>query len=235
MQSIDFKTSHNIVLNYSLATLGQRMGAFAIDLLTVVIIQTLLSLLIGSSHELLTIVIIVLYFFYQLSWELYLGGQSPGKRLLKIRIVSLSGAAPSLKQYLTRWFFKMLDVMLTLGTLAISSILASNNGQRLGDVMAGTAVVTLESNYPSLIQESQSSTTTTQKPLNHHLSKYNDEEMLIVKTLLSRYKSKQTQENLDLMLDLADKISKDINEKYDRYEVQTFLENVLKDYIVLTR
>jgi uncharacterized RDD family membrane protein YckC len=235
MQRIDFKTSHNIVLNYPLASLGHRIGAFGIDIATVIFLQIILSMIFGFSTALMIIVTVIMYFFYQLMFEIFNGGQSPGKKLLKIRIVSLNGAIPSLRQYITRWIFKMLDILLSAGTMAISSILASNHGQRIGDVMAGTAVVSQDSGYPSLIKENTQHPKMAKADQNPLLARYNDDEMLIAKTLLNRFKTKPTDENYDLIIILADKISKDIKVTYDKYHVDVFMEKVLNDYIILTR
>ena len=71
-------------------------------------------------------------------------GQTIGKMLLKIKVVRLDGMPVSLSNHLIRWLLVLIDIRLFGGIIAIVTILVNNKGQRLGDVAAGTTVVSLK-------------------------------------------------------------------------------------------
>jgi uncharacterized RDD family membrane protein YckC len=76
-----------------------------------------------------------------LVFELLYAGQSPGKRRVGIRVLSLDGRRPSFNQLVLRNILRLVD-FLPLGYLAgVASLFVSERAQRLGDVVAGTLVV----------------------------------------------------------------------------------------------
>ena len=70
--------------------------------------------------------------------------------VLKIRVVSLDGSKPSATALMLRWLLLLVDMTLGVGLVAI---IFTKNSQRLGDLAAGTAVVTLEMKFaPNMLQ-----------------------------------------------------------------------------------
>jgi uncharacterized RDD family membrane protein YckC len=97
--------------------------------------------------------LIVLFFlislpllFYTLLWELFNRGQTPGKRLLGIRVVMKDGSVPVLGAYLLRWLLMLVDFYLFQFIVGVLSVLLTKNHQRVGDLAAGTVVIK-EKNY----------------------------------------------------------------------------------------
>jgi len=78
--------------------------------------------------------------FYSLLWELLNRGQTPGKKMLGIRVVMKDGTQPALSAYLLRWLMLMIDIYL-FQWVGVLSILMTKNNQRLGDLAAGTLVI----------------------------------------------------------------------------------------------
>jgi uncharacterized RDD family membrane protein YckC len=78
--------------------------------------------------------------FYSLLCELFNRGQSPGKKLLGIRVVMKDGTRPTLSAYLLRWLMLLVDIWL-FQWIGVLSILMTKNNQRLGDLAAGTLVI----------------------------------------------------------------------------------------------
>jgi uncharacterized RDD family membrane protein YckC len=145
MQSIRIQTSQMIELEYELAGVGDRLVAYILDLLLYAAYSLVIGFLNsqfdwikGWASALITSMPIL---FYQLICEVYLNGQSMGKRVRNIRVISLDGAQPRLGQYLLRWLFRIVDDMISSGALAVISISVSRNAQRIGDLVAGTTVV----------------------------------------------------------------------------------------------
>lgn len=119
-----------------------------------------------ESHigiDILTISVPML--LYSLVSEVLMHGQSIGKKMMKIRVISLEGGEPTLGQYLIRWMFRAWEwpflfgyvlfstsslivyTLLTgfLGILVVIIIGVSKKSQRLGDLAANTAVVNTRS------------------------------------------------------------------------------------------
>lgn len=156
---IEVQTTQNVVIDYEPAGLGYRLLAFLIDWI-IIIIWTLgwlgiffglLSLSLSDFFDSFDIFdfIFTLFFsipivFYDLLFETLNNGQTPGKMLFKIRVVNTDGTAPSFGSYLLRWLFRMVDISITNGLLAVVTISVTNKGQRLGDMVAGTTVIDLK-------------------------------------------------------------------------------------------
>jgi uncharacterized RDD family membrane protein YckC len=76
-----------------------------------------------------------------LALELWQRGQSPGKRRVGIRVVSLDGHALTSSQLMLRNILRIVDFLPLGYLLGVASLFVSEKGQRLGDVVAGTLVV----------------------------------------------------------------------------------------------
>ena len=81
-------------------------------------------------------------FFYNLAFEILMNGQTLGKRALNIKVVRLDGTSPTIANYIFRFILWPIDVFLS-GSIAITLISLTKNGQRLGDLAGGTTVVKL--------------------------------------------------------------------------------------------
>ncbi len=138
-----FITNQNIELELELASLGDRIIAFVLDMLIISVyslfVMTAWSMTVtgGDSYAWLAFIPVM---FYSLLFETFGEGQTPGKRARDIKVVLLSGGSASFVQYLLRWLLRPID-FLFYGGIAISSIILSKNSQRLGDIVAGTTVV----------------------------------------------------------------------------------------------
>ena len=147
MYTVRVRTTQNVIIDYPLAGLGDRILAFVIDTL-ILVAYSLLCWFIFDRLEIHTdwinmLVISIPYLLYHLLFEIFMDGQSPGKRQRKIKVIRLDGTSPSISNYLLRWFFRLIEIMLLQGALAMVTIASSKKGQRLGDVVAGTTVVKL--------------------------------------------------------------------------------------------
>ena len=147
MSTISVTTSQNIELEYSLSSVGERIVAGLIDygilLAYILVLAFSISManLNGKGMEVFFFIIMLPIFFYSLFSELLLQGQSVGKRVMKIKVISISGERASFGQYLIRWLFRLVDVWLFSAMVAVVSVAVSERRQRLGDMVAGTAVV----------------------------------------------------------------------------------------------
>jgi uncharacterized RDD family membrane protein YckC len=145
MEIITVHTAQNIDIDYEIGGLGERILAriidYAIFLPFLFIAMILASALEAQAIGIFAIAVFSLFVFYDLICEVFFNGQSLGKRVMKIRVISLDGARPSFGQYLLRWLFRLVDFGLTGGLGALISAAVTENGQRLGDLVAGTALI----------------------------------------------------------------------------------------------
>lgn len=148
MSVISITTTQNIELEYELASLAERMLATIIDLVILFGYFIIINMFLSFSGDLTNDLGIVLYViimlpvsFYSLLSETLLNGQSVGKRVMGIKVISLNGKQPSFGQYLIRWLFRLIDLWITSFVLATIMVAATERHQRLGDIVAGTTVV----------------------------------------------------------------------------------------------
>ena len=93
----------------------------------------------GGAFTLLIIFGIV--YGYSILFETIWNGQTPGKRLIKIRVVQKNGSPVTFTQVLVRNMFTIIDQLPFFYTIGIISIFLTRRNQRLGDLAAGTVVL----------------------------------------------------------------------------------------------
>lgn len=98
------------------------------------------------SPGVLTIILVVVLpvLFYCPLCELFAGGQTFGKWVMKLRVVMADGSKPSLSACMLRWLMMIVDGPL-LAYCGVIVMLVSRHNQRFGDMAAGTLVVKLRS------------------------------------------------------------------------------------------
>lgn len=138
-----FVTNQNIEIDLELASLGERILAFLIDALVIFGFMVTISMILRSAGEKLLFMILIPFMFYSLFFEYFGNGQSPGKRALNIKVVKIDGTTPSISAYLLRWLFRLIDIYIMYGGVGVLSIIVTKNGQRVGDLAAGTVVIKL--------------------------------------------------------------------------------------------
>lgn len=151
-------TGQFVRINQVPASIGERILARLIDYI-ILIIYLFASFYLFNELGLfrqmrdlsLVIFLLAVYlpaFCYSFLWEVYNNGQSPGKRIVNIRVVKADGTTPTLSSYFLRWLLFGIDFIMTGGLGLIVAIVSKNN-QRLGDLAAGTIVIK-EKNYKKI-------------------------------------------------------------------------------------
>lgn len=147
MSYIYISTVQNIDVEYELAGVGNRILAAILDYILIVAYLVAALFVVNETklnHFTGTAGFIVLFFpamIYHLLCEIFMNGQSVGKKIMKIKVISLNGSQPTFGQYLIRWLFRIVDITLSQGVIAVIAIAATNRAQRLGDLTANTTVV----------------------------------------------------------------------------------------------
>lgn len=147
MQTISVQTTQNVFIQHPLASLGDRILAYLLDrIILIAYVVAIIGLFINIEVDTVWPWVVFLagpWLFYHLLFEIFMNGQSPGKRVMQIQVVRLDGTQPSVSDYILRWAFSLIDFYLLSGALAVIVIAASAKGQRIGDMVAGTTVVKL--------------------------------------------------------------------------------------------
>ncbi len=169
MSIIQINTAFNIDLEFEIAEFHKRLLAYIIDYVLLIIYLWAMKAMLYKGFMLdmegnagLDILVISLpMFLYSFLCELLLNGQTIGKKIMGIRVISLDGGEPTLGQYMIRWITKFFEWPFLFGYIAFSGwnlvayifstgffgiaviiiIAVTARNQRLGDLAAGTVVV----------------------------------------------------------------------------------------------
>ena len=144
---VHVRTTQNVFIDHPVASLGDRIVAYLIDLvILVVFLITMLAFYLNLRMQIAWVWIVTVgapLLLYHLIFEIFMNGQSPGKRLMNIQVVRLDGTPATVGDYILRWLFAFVEIQLFSGLIAVLCIAIGEMGQRLGDLVAGTTVVKL--------------------------------------------------------------------------------------------
>ena len=158
-QTIDVETPELVVFSYTIAGIGSRALAAVIDSLlciaAIIVIMLGVSAL-GPSEKpnaipsvfdawaaaIVVIAIFCLLWGYYVLFEGLADGQTPGKRLLRLRVVRDGGYSITFGASAVRNLMRFVDIQPGFCyAVGIVSTLFTKSGKRLGDIVAGTIVV----------------------------------------------------------------------------------------------
>lgn len=231
MEGIYIETAQHIQIRQLPATLGDRILAQLIDGFIIGIYVILVSIvafgimdLDGNSIALITILILP-FLMYHLLFEIFMNGQSIGKFTMEIRVVQLDGTKATISSYLIRWLLRPVDITISSGGIAILSILMGGKGQRLGDIAAGTTVISLK-------QKAIRRVDLLTQVKDDHVPKYpqvinlNDSQLIQIKKIrMEALKS----HDFGLLKKLAEKTSKLLQISYETKHLE-FIDQLILDY-----
>ena len=89
----------------------------------------------------LIIAAFLLFYGYFAAFEAFWHGQTPGKRLIGLRVLSVTGRPARLDEAILRNLLRVVDQLPGVYAIGIVTMLISTRNQRLGDLAAGTVVV----------------------------------------------------------------------------------------------
>ena len=158
MTQLSINTTQNVTINFSSASVGERIGAYCLDIVIKTAygifiyfvffylfgINSVINKLDNWSQIAIYLVFALPVLFYSLVQEATLEGQTLGKKLVKIKVVKIDGYQASFGDYLIRWLFRIIDISMSSGIIGLITMVVNDKTQRLGDISAGTAVITLK-------------------------------------------------------------------------------------------
>lgn len=146
-------------LKLDIAGPGSRAYAFVIDWhmrLILALAWVVVTLLVttgtmhfapgaGAAAELMVFLPAgLIYFLWHPVLELLMRGQSPGKRMAGVRVVTREGGQPSTGAVLIRNVFRLIDSLPTLYAVGLLCTFISSQRVRIGDMAAGTVLVSID-------------------------------------------------------------------------------------------
>ncbi len=258
MALIQIETPFNIDLEFEIAEVYKRLFAYLVDFTILLLyfismkyfyyggfnlagIQTLKS---HIGLDILTISIPML--LYSLVCEVAMHGQTVGKKLFNIRVISLDGGEPSLSQYTIRWIFKVFEwpfffgytffslqnilayIIMTgfWGLVVLIFIAVSKKNQRLGDIAANTVVINTESPFSvndTVFLDIIDKNYVVTYP---EVLKLSDRDINTIKNVISLYHKEYNTKTCDR---LALKVQEVLQVNTNMYSIN-FLETLLADY-----
>lgn len=151
MTNLAINTSQNVNIDFATASVGERILAFIIDFAILFAYYIVMAMFVSMidfadywSQAGFIGTLMLPMMFYTLILENFLGGQTLGKKVVKIKVVKIDGFEAGFQDYFVRWVLRLIDIFASTGAVAIVSTVMSSKTQRLGDMAAGTAVISLK-------------------------------------------------------------------------------------------
>lgn len=141
----ELATPEGCVIPLRLAGPVSRGRAWLIDaairLVAFMILAETLAVLGRFGGGLLLVAAFALEWLYPVVFEVWGGGATPGKRMCGMLVLHDEGTPVGLAASLTRNTLRFVDFLPALYGVGFVAMLASRDGKRLGDLVAGTVVV----------------------------------------------------------------------------------------------
>lgn len=240
MSELSITTTQNVNINFNAASVGDRILGHLLDIVVKVAygitIYYLVFVLLGLNKILdkmdqwSAMSIVLLFYlpiaFYSLVQESVFEGQTIGKRILKIRVIKIDGYQAGFGDYFIRWLLCLVDISIGMGIIGLISMLVTGKTQRLGDLAAGTAVISLKSNVTidhTILKEIQED----YNPVYPLVIKLSDNDVRIIK---ETYETSLRAADFEMIGKLQEKIEQVTGIKSVSQNAMAFVDTVLHDY-----
>ena len=244
MTQLSINTTQNVNINFTAASVGDRIVAQLLDILVMIAYAVVVTIFLSQSglesainamdRWSIMAAYLVIYspiMFYTIVQESLFEGQTFGKRIMKTKVIKLDGYQAGFGEYLVRWLFRLVEIMIGNGVIALIAVIASSKNQRLGDMAAGTAVITLKNKINinhTIIQDINEDYVPTY-PL---VIKLSDNDVRIIK---ETFESAITTRDYATIIKLREKILSVTGIKDQSGNDQDFIRTILKDYNFYTQ
>src|SRR5271168_3798059 len=151
------ETPEQLRLDFAVAGIGSRFLALAIDSLIQIAVVVLLFIILAAFGSIFALAIrgqssvwllaatsvlfFLLFFGYFAIFEILWNGQTPGKRMIGIRVVKDSGRPLTPAESIGRNLLRIVDQLPAFYAVGVLVALLNAQNKRLGDFVAGSMVV----------------------------------------------------------------------------------------------
>jgi uncharacterized RDD family membrane protein YckC len=245
-------TPESVELEFTLAGIGNRAYALLIDyiilglillvslvgvaIFNLVLLDTIAKLLGSTNHLELWLIAVqaligfFIYVGYFVFFETVWGGQTPGKRRIKIRVIRDDGRPVRLQQSTLRALLRPFDDLFFIG---VFFIVFSQREKRLGDLVAGTLVIQEEQPVTAQLKVSTSAQSLAKKLfVDADISRLLPEDFAVVREYLQRREAMIPNARNELSKQLATQIKEIIGlgKLPTKVDANLFLEAVYHAY-----
>ncbi len=161
-RTLEVRTPESIAFSYELAGLGSRFLAVAIDVTiqTLVMLGIIWGLIYAGTHGIAArhfseptkietnlaiaffiAIVFIVFFGYFILFEAFWNGQTPGKKMMGLRVVRDGGYPADFGSVAIRNLIRVGEFVAGLYALSAVAAILSPENKRLGDMAAGTIVV----------------------------------------------------------------------------------------------
>ena len=240
MSRLYITTTQNVPLFFTPASVGERMLGYLADLVIKTSYLVTMFYLLKFTGVLklvdewgnwsvmaFALVVMLPFIFYSLVCESLMEGRTLGKMLVRTRVVKIDGYQASFGDYFTRWIFRLVDIDAG-GVVGLLSMILSKHTQRLGDMAAGTAVISEKSKY-NMSHTILMDVGRDYRPVfsRTQILRFNDNDIRIIK---ENALNAAAGRDADLMGRLCEKIESVIQSGNQMPSQQEFIANVIEDY-----
>lgn len=156
LDKLTIETPEHVALEFTLAGAGSRFIALAVDTAIQVLVFVVLALMMTAGSILrvvdgsawgtwlqaaIVLIAFGVYYGYFAAFEILWSGQTPGKRVAGLRVMTADGRPIGAFDGIVRNLLRIVDQMPGIYAVGIVSVFLTAKHQRLGDLAAGTVVV----------------------------------------------------------------------------------------------
>lgn len=233
---LNIETPEQVSLQFNLAGAGSRFMAVAVDHALQGIVIVFVALILGitfsfaSARANLWGVAFFLLFIFVVDWgyfaafETLWNGQTPGKKLVNIRVIRADGRPIAVFEAMTRNLIRIIDLLPGLYLTGLVCMVVDSRSRRLGDMAAGTVVV--HERVPEDVPVVLAPRTPT---VGYDIHSLTTDDLVLIETFLSRRSSLGYQARDKIALNLATSIRTKIGlTRAEAPNDEKFLEAVAK-------
>jgi uncharacterized RDD family membrane protein YckC len=262
-ETLIIETPERVQLAFALASIGNRFLAALIDhfiqILTMVFLSTLAGFILRGygltslrdldevtpelakwAYAILTIIVFLVFAAYFVFFEWLWNGQTPGKRLLKLRVIREDGRPITFWEVLTRNLIRIFDMFPGLYSIGLIAVFLSNRDQRIGDLFAGTVVVRERTDEAPTFAETFSNPTSDdafrrvqpKTEIKADISSLQESEIEVIESFLRRRWDLSDRQRIWMAWRIALPLMYKIKPSYDlsTFTYEGFLEEILHRY-----
>ncbi|MDR3272971.1 MAG: RDD family protein [Flavobacteriaceae bacterium] len=249
--NVYINTAQNVTIDYNLADIGKRVLAKILDNLFIgiyfiILYAIFIAILVNneslfrnffdsvSDEVAVSITVLIIFilmappFFYSLYFPYFMQGRTPGKAIMKIKIVNLDGSEAGFGTYFVRWLLNIIDFdMPFVGAIVGLVVMASNSKrQRIADLVAKTVVISTQQKI-KIDQTVLSQLSEDYQPKFGQVLQLSDKDVRIISQSLSRARNSMDYSMTGV---IRKKIEDVIHEYRPEMSDIEYIETVLKDY-----
>lgn len=240
-RTVSVRTPESIAFSYELAGLGSRFLAVAFDMLVqfailAAIVWGVFLLAAYAPHAKTTVanrtvesaayaivwaVIFVVFFGYFIVFEGFGNGQTPGKKLLGIRVVRDGGYPIDIGASFIRNLVRAGEFALAFYAVSAVSTILSPENKRLGDMAAGTIVVrdSPSKNLTAFLQQAQ------EQP-SHRFAMLTDEEHAVIARFMARRSGMDPVHRRSLAAQIVERVRTRVSSDLQRLDDEELIERL---------